>query len=205
MVSFRLVTLVSILGAAHGFGNQHQRAAECGRRDALLTGLISASSSLLIAPLSSNAAVDLSSYKDGPNGLKYLVTKEAPTTDAAVKPQRAQKVKTSYTLYLNGFPDDTPDTSKQVDSSKGFLGDKPFEFNVGVSQVIKGWDLSLLDMKEGEARRLVIPSDLGYGDKGAGGKIPGGSTLYFEVELTEIGKLPTLKEEQLKWLEDHPL
>jgi len=49
---------------------------------------------------------------------------------------------------------------------------------IGVSQVIKGWDLSLLDMKyKGETRRLVIPPDMAYGDKGAGGKILGGSTL----------------------------
>lgn len=143
-------------------------------------------------------AIDLSSYQDGPRGLKYLVTNESD----GPKPERAQKVKTSYTLYLDGFPEDG---GRQIDSSKGFLGDSPFEFYVGVSQVVKGWDLSLMDMKEGEARRLVIPSDLGYGDKGFGGRIPGGSTLYFDVKLTEIGPKPTLGPEQLKWLEDNPL
>jgi FKBP-type peptidyl-prolyl cis-trans isomerase len=111
-------------------------------------------------------------------------------------------VKTSYSLFLDGFPEDG---GKPIDSSKGLFGDKPFEFNVGVSEVIKGWDLSLMDMVEGEARRLVIPPDLGYGDRGAGGRIPGGATLYFEVQLTENGKMPEMNEGQKKWLEEHPL
>lgn len=82
---------------------------------------------------------------------------------------------------------------------------KPFEFFAGVSQVIKGWDLSILEMRQGEARKLIIPSDLGYGDKGAGSAIPGGSTLYFNVELAEIGPAPSLNAEQQKWLEENPL
>lgn len=53
-------------------------------------------------------------------------------------------------------------------------------------QVIKGWDQGLLGMCVGEKRKLVIPPDLGYGDSGAGEKIPGGAALVFEVELTNI-------------------
>jgi hypothetical protein len=147
------------------------------------------------------AAVD-QQYQDGPQGVQYLVTSPGTGT---VKPTRGQKVRTSYTLYLNAFPDGGNNNSKQVDSSKGFLGDKPFEFNVGVGQVIKGWDLSLLDMVEGEARRLIIPSALAYGDKGAGGSIPGGAKLYFEVQLTELGKAPVLDDNQKEWMADHPL
>ena len=63
---------------------------------------------------------------------------------------------------------------------------QPFTFTLGVGQVIKGWDQGLLNMCEGEKRRLVIPSDLGYGDQGAPPKIPGGATLIFEVELLTI-------------------
>uniref|UniRef100_A0A6S8XYD4 peptidylprolyl isomerase n=2 Tax=Ditylum brightwellii TaxID=49249 RepID=A0A6S8XYD4_9STRA len=154
--------------------------------------------SLLTNPDAS--ALDLSEYSDGPQGIKYLVTKEGNADKP--KPQRAQKVKTSYTLTLNGFKEDG---GKQIDSSKGIFGDKPFEFYVGTKQVIKGWDLSLLDMREGEARRLIIPSDLGYGSKGAGGSIPPDSTLYFEVELTEIGNMAKLNAQQEQWLADNPL
>lgn len=62
----------------------------------------------------------------------------------------------------------------------------PFEFRLGAGQVIKGWDQGLVGMCEGERRRLVIPSGLGYGDRGAGAKIPPGATLVFEVELLKI-------------------
>ncbi|XP_063709402.1 peptidyl-prolyl cis-trans isomerase FKBP2 [Culicoides brevitarsis] len=62
----------------------------------------------------------------------------------------------------------------------------PLTFTLGMGQVIKGWDQGLLNMCEGEKRRLVIPPHLGYGDRGAGAKIPGGATLIFEVELVKI-------------------
>ncbi|KAL5268310.1 hypothetical protein ACHWQZ_G002241 [Mnemiopsis leidyi] len=62
----------------------------------------------------------------------------------------------------------------------------PFEFTLGVGQVIKGWDQGLLNMCPGDQRKLTIPPHLGYGDRGAGGKIPGGAWLVFEVELLEI-------------------
>lgn len=65
--------------------------------------------------------------------------------------------------------------------------DQPFSFQVGVGQVIKGWDQGLLDMCVGEKRKLTIPPNLGYGDKGAGNVIPGGATLTFETELIHIG------------------
>jgi len=62
---------------------------------------------------------------------------------------------------------------------------EPFTFTLGVGSVIKGWDLGVKGMKVGGKRKLTIPSDLGYRDKGAG-LIPLGATLIFEVELLEV-------------------
>ncbi|MCP6718949.1 MAG: FKBP-type peptidyl-prolyl cis-trans isomerase [Patescibacteria group bacterium] len=66
---------------------------------------------------------------------------------------------------------------------------QPFVFTLGVGQVIKGWDLGILGMKVGEERKLVIPSELGYGETGTpGGPIPPNATLIFEVKLLSINK-----------------
>jgi FKBP-type peptidyl-prolyl cis-trans isomerase FkpA len=62
----------------------------------------------------------------------------------------------------------------------------PFEFVLGSGQVIAGWDQGVLGMKVGEKRRLTIPADLAYGDRGAGGIIGPGETLIFEVELLSV-------------------
>lgn len=62
----------------------------------------------------------------------------------------------------------------------------PFSFKVGAGQVIRGWDESFLTMHVGERRQIILPPRLGYGDRGAGGVIPGSATLYFDVELLAI-------------------
>ena len=101
------------------------------------------------------------------SGLKYKVTKEG-SEDAAI-PSPGQMVKAHYTGWLDGF-----DSEKKFDSSRD--RGRPFSFKVGAGQVIRGWDEAFSTMKVGERRQIVIPSRLGYGDRGAGGIIPGGTS-----------------------------
>ena len=73
------------------------------------------------------------------------------------------------------------------DSSKN-PGRDPFRFTVGTGQVIRGWDEGFVGMKIGGNRTLTIPSEMGYGVRGAGDVIPPNATLIFEVELLEVDK-----------------
>jgi FKBP-type peptidyl-prolyl cis-trans isomerase FkpA len=94
-----------------------------------------------------------------------------------------QQAVVQYTGWL--YEESAPDKKgREFDSSR--RTGEPFRFAVGTGQVIKGWDQGVVGMKIGGRRRLVIPPDLAYGDNGAGGVIPPGATLVFEVELVGI-------------------
>src|SRR6201987_816793 len=111
-----------------------------------------------------------------PNGLKYTDTK---TGDGAA-PTPGNKVSVHYTgwLYNNGAKGTKFDSS--VDRGQ------PFQFTLGAHQVIAGWDEGVAGMKVGGKRTLIIPPELGYGARGAGGVIPPNATLMFDVELLGV-------------------
>ena len=106
------------------------------------------------------------------SGIQYLILKEG----TGAKPNITDTVKAHYKgALLDG---------KEFDSS--FKRNQPF--TASLRSLIKGWQEALPLMKEGSHWRLWIPSDLAYGDRGAGSDIPGGATLMFEVELISIVK-----------------
>ena len=107
-----------------------------------------------------------------PEGIQYEVIKEG----TGPQPLLTDKIKAHYKgALLDG---------KEFDSS--FKRNQPF--SAPLRSLIKGWQIAIPLMKTGSHWRLWIPSDLAYGDRGAGNDIPGGATLLFEVELLEIIK-----------------
>ena len=128
--------------------------------------------SLAAAPLISRTARAAGEVTT-PSGLRIIDVK--PGTGPV--PQAGQTVTVNYTgwLYVDGKK------GKKFDSSVD--RNEPFSFTLGQGQVIKGWDEGLATMHVGGKRTLIIPPDLGYGARGAGGDIPPGATLIFEVDL----------------------
>ncbi|ADL54108.1 FKBP-type peptidyl-prolyl cis-trans isomerase [Gallionella capsiferriformans] len=94
-----------------------------------------------------------------------------------------QNVSVHYTGWL--FDEAAADhKGKKFDSSRD--RGQPFQFPLGAGHVIKGWDVGVAGMKVGGQRTLTIPSDMGYGARGAGGVIPANATLVFDVELLGV-------------------
>ena len=114
-----------------------------------------------------------------PNTSEGLKITEVKKGDGPT-PNKGQMAKVHYTLTTGGFDGKVVDSSRQ----RG----KPFRFTVGVGQVIKGWDEALMKMNVGQRIQLVVPPELGYGQRGAGSAIPPNTTLYFDVELLGLDK-----------------
>jgi hypothetical protein len=106
------------------------------------------------------------------SGIRYKVVK----TGSGEKPAAGTRIQAHYAgRLLDGTP---------FDSS--YERGEPFAFTLGQGQVIKGWDETLLDMRKGEKRTVVIPYALGYGERGAGADIPARATLVFDIELVDF-------------------
>lgn len=115
-------------------------------------------------------------FESSQSGIQYKVLKEG----AGGQPTPGMNVQVHYSGWLDGFGDE----GRKFDSS--YDRRRPFSFKVGVGQVIGGWDESVLGMKVGEKRNVIIPPELGYGARGAGGVIPPNATLYFTIELLAL-------------------
>jgi len=111
------------------------------------------------------------------SGLKVIDL--SPGQGEAAQPGDTVQVNYTGWLYENGK------RTTQFDSS---VGRAPFDVTIGVTSVIKGWTEGLVGMRVGGKRQLIIPPDLGYGARGAGGVIPPGATLEFEIDLLQLQK-----------------
>jgi len=116
--------------------------------------------------------VEEADYVTTESGLKYhdFVVGEGPS------PETGQTV----TVHYTGWLEDGTKFDSSLDRGQ------PFTFTIGMRQVIAGWDEGVATMKVGGKRQLVIPSELGYGEQGAGAVIPPNATLIFEVELLDV-------------------
>jgi peptidyl-prolyl cis-trans isomerase A (cyclophilin A) len=112
---------------------------------------------------------------NGQNGLLYSILKKG----TGPKPIKGDKTVINYKgMFISG----------EVFDATELHGGKPLEIQAGLGQVIPGWDQTLMEMAKGEKRLVVIPPELAYGTRGAGGVIPGNAFLVFEMELVDIKK-----------------
>jgi FKBP-type peptidyl-prolyl cis-trans isomerase len=121
------------------------------------------------------------------------VESPAPETPAAVEDVTELKVEdlsegtgaeavegSVVNVHYTGWLTDGTKFDSSLDSGR------PFSFTIGAGRVIQGWEVGVAGMRVGGTRRLTIPPSMGYGDAGAGGVIPPGATLVFEIELLDV-------------------
>lgn len=143
-----------------------------GKTSSAIASPLSASESGTLVALSLEDVANKEDVKTTESGLRYVEVEEGE----GEVPQSGQTVVVHYTGSL-------ADGTK-FDSSRD--RDRPFSFKLGQGQVIKGWEEGISTMRVGGRRQLIIPPELGYGQKGAGGVIPPNATLIFDVELLRI-------------------
>jgi FKBP-type peptidyl-prolyl cis-trans isomerase len=141
---------------------------------------------LLIAGIFSTAACSEQAAQPAPtmemSNMSELISNDVKPGEGA-EAVTGQTVTVHYTGWL--YDEAAPDhKGTKFDSSR----DRgiPFEFPLGAGRVIKGWDMGVAGMKIGGQRTLVIPPEMGYGRRGAGGVIPPNATLVFDVELLGV-------------------
>jgi len=141
------------------------------RRAALASTL-----SVTTGVIAMSQAADAQPVTTTPSGLKIIDIK----VGAGPSPKPGQTCVMNYTgwLYDNG--------KKGAKFDSSLDRNQPFSFPIGQRQVIAGWDEGVATMKVGGKRTLIIPPELGYGARGAGGVIPPNATLIFDVELLGV-------------------
>ncbi len=138
----------------------------------VLAGFVAAQTAPVHKPAASGPTKVTGEPTKTASGLEYWDIKVGTGAVA----QTGQHVKVEYTGWLTN--------GKKFDSSVGT--GRPFDFMLGASQVIKGWDEGVVGMKVGGKRQLRIPPDLAYGAKGYPGVIPANATLIFDVQLVDV-------------------
>ncbi len=114
-----------------------------------------------------------------PGGTSYVLVREGTGAPAIA----GQYVAVHYTGWLFDAGAGKGGRGRRFDRSHDRM--EPFVFLLGAGQVIGGWDEGVAGMRPGEIRTLIVPPEVGYGDRGAGGVIPPGATLVFDVELLQ--------------------
>jgi FKBP-type peptidyl-prolyl cis-trans isomerase FkpA len=149
---------------------------EFSRRTALATAFAATTAIAITGVLALSESANAQQPVTTPSGLKYIDTK----VGTGPSPKTGQTCVMHYTgwLYEGG--------KKGAKFDSSLDRGQPFEFKIGMHQVIAGWDEGVASMKVGGKRTLIIPPDLGYGARGAGGVIPPTATLLFDVELLAI-------------------
>jgi FKBP-type peptidyl-prolyl cis-trans isomerase FkpA len=148
------------------------------------------SSTLLVAgllPVIGCGADQPATPKTEATGANAMTITTLQSTDTKVGTGAAATSGKEVTVHYTGWlydPSASDHHGKKFDSSRD--RNEPFSFRLGSGMVIKGWDQGFADMKVGGTRTLVIPPDMGYGARGAGGVIPPNATLVFDVELLGV-------------------